>query len=75
MSRWGTEDGTDGGNAARYSLSARWSETNKHDSSRVEAFIIHNDTNFMTTSPTSSPTRFPAPATKPISSTIARNMA
>ncbi len=45
MSRWGTEDPTDGGNAARYSLSARWSETNKHDSSRVEAFIIHNDTN------------------------------
>ena len=45
MSRWGTEDPTDGGNASRYSLSARWSETNKNDWSRVEAFFIHNDTN------------------------------
>jgi outer membrane receptor protein involved in Fe transport len=45
MSRWGTQDPTDGGNAARYSLSARWSETNKSDWSRVEAYFIHNDTN------------------------------
>ncbi len=45
MSRWGTEDPTDGGNAARYSLSARWSETNKNDWSRIEAYFIHNDTN------------------------------
>src|SRR5208283_3989403 len=45
MSRWGTEDPTDGGNASRYSLSVRWSETNKTDWSRVEAFFIHNDTN------------------------------
>ncbi|HXY57044.1 MAG TPA: TonB-dependent receptor [Methylocystis sp.] len=45
MSRWGTEDPTDGGNASRYSLSLRWSETNKNDWSRVEAFVIHNDTN------------------------------
>ena len=45
MSRWGTQDPTDGGNAARYSLSTRWSETTKNDWSRVEAFIIRNDTN------------------------------
>ncbi len=45
MSRWDTQDPTDGGNAARYSLSARWSETNKDSASRVEAFFIHNDTN------------------------------
>ncbi|MFY9629749.1 MAG: TonB-dependent receptor plug domain-containing protein, partial [Methylocystis sp.] len=45
MSRWGTEDPTDGGNSARYSLSMRWSETNKNDWSRVEAYFIHNDTN------------------------------
>ena len=29
MSRWGTQDPSDGGNATRYSLSARWSETTK----------------------------------------------
>ena len=45
MSRWGTEDPTDGGNATRYSLSARWSETNKNDWSRVEAYWIKNDMN------------------------------
>jgi outer membrane receptor protein involved in Fe transport len=45
MSRWGTEDPTDGGNATRYSLSARWSETNKNDWSRVEAYWIKNDLN------------------------------
>jgi len=45
MSRWDTQDPTDGGNASRYSLSLRWSETNKDDWSRAEAFVIHNDTN------------------------------
>jgi len=45
MSRWGTQDPTDGGNAARYSLSMRWSESNKYDWSRVEAYAIRNDTN------------------------------
>ena len=45
MSRWDTQDPTDGGNGARYSLSMRWSETNKNDWSRVEAYMIHNDTN------------------------------
>ncbi len=45
MSRWDTQDPTDGGNASRYSLSLRWSETNKNDWSRVEAYMIHNDTN------------------------------
>ncbi|MGA8169454.1 MAG: TonB-dependent receptor plug domain-containing protein [Methylocystis sp.] len=45
MSRWGTEDPTDGGNASRYSVSTRWSETNKNDWSRIEAYFIHNDTN------------------------------
>jgi len=44
-SRWDTQDPTDGGNASRYSLSLRWSETNKNDWSRIEAFVIHNDTN------------------------------
>jgi hypothetical protein len=45
MSRWGTQDPTDGGNATRYSLSARWSQTNAHDFSRVEAFAIRETTN------------------------------
>ncbi|HTO79309.1 MAG TPA: TonB-dependent receptor [Methylocystis sp.] len=45
MSRWDTQDPTDGGNASRYSLSMRWSETNKNDWSRIEAYMIHNDTN------------------------------
>jgi TonB-dependent Receptor Plug Domain len=45
MSRWGTQDPTDGGNAARYSLSFRWSETTQDQWSRVEAYAIRNDTN------------------------------
>lgn len=45
MSRWDTEDPTDGGNATRYSLSTRWSETNKDSFARVEAYAIRTTTN------------------------------
>ena len=45
LSRWGTEDPTDGGNATRYSITARWSETNKNNFSRVEAFASRVTTN------------------------------
>jgi len=45
MSRWGTQDPSDGGNATRYSLSARWSQTTKDEFSRVEAYLIRNTTN------------------------------
>ncbi len=45
LSRWGTEDPSDGGNAARYSLSARWSQTGADSASRVEGFIVRNDLN------------------------------
>jgi hypothetical protein len=48
LSRWGTTDPTDGGNAARYSLSARWSQQEKDYWSRVEAFIIRSDFNLYT---------------------------
>ncbi|WP_018268140.1 TonB-dependent receptor [Methylosinus sp. LW4] len=45
MSRWGTQDPSDGGNATRYSLSARWSQSSASDFSRVEAFAIRETTN------------------------------
>jgi hypothetical protein len=45
LSRWGTLDPTDGGNAARYSLSARWSEKDQNSFSRVEGFVIRNTLN------------------------------
>ncbi|MBU6527693.1 TonB-dependent receptor [Methylocystis sp. MJC1] len=45
MSRWGTQDPSDGGNATRYSLSMRWSETNKTDFSRFEGYLIRTTTN------------------------------
>jgi hypothetical protein len=45
LSRWGTGDRTDGGNGARYSLSARWSQTDKNSASRVEAYVIRNGLN------------------------------
>jgi hypothetical protein len=45
MSRWGTQDTSDGGNATRYSLSARWSETTKDEFSRLEAYGIRTTTN------------------------------
>jgi hypothetical protein len=45
LSRWGNENPSDGGNAARYSLSARWSQTDKDSASRVEGYIIRNTAN------------------------------
>ncbi len=44
MSRWDTQDPTDGGSATRYSLSARWSETTADHFSRVEAYAIRTTT-------------------------------
>ncbi len=45
LSRWGTEDPTDGGNTARYSLSARWSRRDADSASRVEGYIVRNALN------------------------------
>jgi hypothetical protein len=45
LSRWGNESPSDGGNAARYSLSARWSQTDNDSASRVEGYIIRNTAN------------------------------
>lgn len=45
LSRWGTEDPTDGGNATRYALMGRWSETNKYDFSRIEIYASRVTTN------------------------------
>src|SRR5215468_6344185 len=42
ISRWGTLDPTDGGNASRYSLSTRLSQTNALGVSRLEAYAIHS---------------------------------
>lgn len=41
-SLWGTLDGTDGGDASRFSLSARWSQVEGPHSSRVEAYAIRS---------------------------------
>jgi len=42
ISRWGTLDPTDGGNASRYSLSTRLSQTSALGVSRLEAYAIHS---------------------------------
>ncbi|MBG0810144.1 TonB-dependent receptor [Methylosinus sp. H3A] len=39
---WGNLDSTDGGDASRFSLSARWSQTEGPHSSRVEAYAIRS---------------------------------
>nr|WP_255608597.1 TonB-dependent receptor [Methylosinus sp. Sm6] len=39
---WGNVDRTDGGDASRFSLSARWSQVEGPHSSRVEAFAIRS---------------------------------
>jgi len=45
MSRWGTEDPTNHGNAERYSLSARWSRADDDSFSRLEGYAIRNTLN------------------------------
>jgi outer membrane receptor protein involved in Fe transport len=42
---WGNIDRTDGGDASRFSLSARWSQTEGPHSSRVEAYAIRSTLN------------------------------
>jgi outer membrane receptor protein involved in Fe transport len=42
---WGNLDRTDGGNATRFSLSARWSQVEGPHSSRVEAYAIRSTLN------------------------------
>jgi outer membrane receptor protein involved in Fe transport len=42
INRWGTLDPTDGGNASRYSLSTRLSQTNALGVSRLEAYAIRS---------------------------------
>lgn len=49
LSRWGNENPSDGGNASRYSLSARWSQADNFTASRVEAYIIRNTANLSDT--------------------------
>ncbi|CAN2534426.1 hypothetical+protein [Methylocapsa aurea] len=39
---WGNIDSTDGGDASRFSLSARWSQTEGAHSSRIEAYAIRS---------------------------------
>jgi hypothetical protein len=41
MSRWGTINPTDGGDTTRFSLSARWAQETKNNSTKIEAFAIH----------------------------------
>lgn len=43
VDRFGTLDATDGGKANRYSLSGRWSTTDKDSASQVEAFVVRSD--------------------------------
>lgn len=45
LSRWGTLDPTQHGNSNRYSLSARWSETNENSFSRLEGYLIRTTLN------------------------------
>ncbi len=45
ISRFGSLDPTDGGNASRYSLSARWSRSDEHSTTRVNAFAIRSRLN------------------------------
>jgi outer membrane receptor protein involved in Fe transport len=42
---WGNVDRTDGGDASRFSLSARWSQVDGPHSSRVEAYAIRSTLN------------------------------
>jgi TonB-dependent receptor-like protein len=43
IGRYGNLDSTDGGAAQRYSLSARWNETNAEGATRVNAYIVKSD--------------------------------
>ena len=45
LSRWGTLGPTQHGNSSRYSLSARWSETNENTFSRIEGYVIRTTLN------------------------------
>lgn len=42
LDRFGTLDSTDGGNASRYSLSGRWSQSGDNSATKVEAYIIRS---------------------------------
>ena len=43
IGRYGNIDPTDGGFAHRYSLSARWNETNAEGATRVNAYVVKSD--------------------------------
>lgn len=45
LDRFGAIDQTDGGDAQRYSLSARWARTNEQSSSMVEGYFIYQTLN------------------------------
>ncbi|CAN5637481.1 TonB-dependent receptor [soil metagenome] len=45
LNRFGGVDQTDGGDAQRYSLSARWSRANEKSSSKVEGYFIYQTLN------------------------------
>ena len=45
IGRFGTLDPTDGGNASRFSLSGRWSQSDKDSATRVTAYAINSSLN------------------------------
>jgi hypothetical protein len=45
LNRFGAVDQTDGGDAQRYSLSARWSRSDEKSSSKVEGYFIYSTLN------------------------------
>jgi TonB dependent receptor/TonB-dependent Receptor Plug Domain len=45
VDRFGTLDPTDGGDAQRYSLSARWSQKDEKSADRVEAYLVYSTLN------------------------------
>ena len=75
IGRFGALDPTDGGDAQRYSLSARWHETDAESATRrSNAYVVTSDARTSsTTSPTSSTTRSTATSSsRPTSASIAR---
>ncbi|MBA4174194.1 MAG: TonB-dependent receptor [Hyphomicrobium sp.] len=42
MSRWGTMNPTDGGDATRFSISGHWSQLSETNYSRIEGYAVHS---------------------------------
>ena len=45
IGRFGTLDPTDGGNSQRYSLSARWSQSDERTTDRIEGYLVYSTLN------------------------------